>query len=153
MLTFLKPFTESISDLKTNGIEVYTPDIQQSFICHAMLLCGTCDLPAKALVYNMKQFNGVHGCSHCLQSGEQISLDSGGSVHIYPYIQGNPTGPARTDMLTEEHARKATHEKKAEFGVKGPSWLSTVPGYKIIEGNTIDSMHSVLLGVSPQTVV
>ena len=28
MFTFLKPFAESISDLKTNGIEVYTPDIQ-----------------------------------------------------------------------------------------------------------------------------
>ena len=63
MLTFLKPFTESISDLKINGVEVYSPDIQQGFKCHAMLLCGTCDLPAKAMVYNVKQYNGKHGCS------------------------------------------------------------------------------------------
>jgi len=148
MLTFLKPFTQSVSILKTNGMEVYSPDVQQHFKCHAMLLCGTCDLPAKALVYNMKQFNGEFGCPHCLQKGEQISLDSGGTVRIYPYIQGNPTDPLRTGDQTEKHARKATDERKPEFGIKGPSWLSSVPGYNIIEGNTIDYMHSVLLGVS-----
>ena len=29
------------------------------FFCHAMLLCGTSDLLAKAMVYNMTQFNGT----------------------------------------------------------------------------------------------
>lgn len=37
--------------------------------CHALLLCSTCDLPAKALVMNMIQFNGFYGCSHCMQKG------------------------------------------------------------------------------------
>ena len=57
MLTFLKPFTESISNLQTNEIEVYSPDISSNFIYRAMLLCGTCDLPAKAIVYNMKKYS------------------------------------------------------------------------------------------------
>ena len=43
--------------------------------CHALLLCSTCDLPAKALVMNMIQFNGFYGCSHCMQKGiTSISL-------------------------------------------------------------------------------
>ena len=66
MLTFLRPFKESVSHLFTEGIEIFSPDIEGIFLCRAMLLCGTCDLPAKALVYNMTQFNGHFGCTHCL---------------------------------------------------------------------------------------
>ena len=148
MLTFLKPFTESFSDLHTNGVEVYSPDISDNFVCRAMLLCGSCDLPAKAIVLNMKQYNGEYGCSHCLQSGKQLTLDTGGRVHVYPYIQSNPGGPRRTEEQTKRHAREAITKGKVTFGVKGPSWLSTIPGYNIIDGNTIDYMHCVLLGVT-----
>ena len=148
MLTFLKPFTESISSLKTNGVEVYSPDTSRNFVCQSMLLCGTCDLPAKAVVLNMKQYNGEYGCSHCLQTGKRLKLDTGGTVHVYPYIPSNPTGPKRTEEETKMHAREAVSVAKAKCGVKGPSWLSTIPEYSIIDGNTIDYMHSVLLGVT-----
>lgn len=148
MLTFLKPFTESISNLQTNGVEVYSPDISGNFICRAMLLCGSCDLPAKAIVYNMKQYNGEYGCSHCLQSGKRLTLDTGGSVHVYPYIQNDPIGPKRTEEQARRYAHEAVTTGKPVFGVKGPSWLSAIPGYSIIDGNTIDYMHSVLLGVT-----
>lgn len=148
MLTFLKPFTESISNLQTNGVEVYSPDTSSNFVCRAMLLCGSCYLPAKAVVLNMKQYNGEYGCSHCLQSGKRLKLDTGGTVHVYPYIQSNPTGPKCTEEQTKMHAREAVSMGKAKFGVKGPCWLSTIPDYSIIDGNTIDYMHSVLLGVT-----
>ena len=148
MLTFLKPFAESISSLKTNGVEVYLPDTSRNFVYRAMLLCGTCDLPAKAVVLNMKQYNGEYGCSHCLQTGKRLKLDTGGTVHVYPYIPSNPTGPKRTEEETKMHTREAVSVAKAKSGVKGPSWLSTIPEYSIIDGNTIDYMHSVLLGVT-----
>ena len=70
MLVFLKLFADDISNLHLEGIEVSSPDVPNSFVYHAMLLCGTCDLPAKAIVHNMTQFNGYYGCSHCTQSGE-----------------------------------------------------------------------------------
>ena len=60
MMTYLQPFNETISHLYSKGVEVYSSDIKSSFICHAMLLCGTYDLPAKAIVYNMTQFNVNH---------------------------------------------------------------------------------------------
>ncbi len=35
-------------------------------------------------------------------------------------------------------------------GVKGPSWLSILPGYDVVDGMTVDYMHCVLLGVCRQ---
>ena len=147
MLTYLKPFCESMKELY-KGIEVYSPDIGKNLTCRAMLLCGTLDLPAKAMVYNMHQYNGEYGCSHCLQPGEQMQTGRRGSVHIYPYDCNNPNGPMRTAIKTDEHSRKAIETGNPVSGVKGPSWLSVVPEYNVIEGDTVDYMHCVLLGVT-----
>lgn len=148
MLTFLRPFKESISLLYTEGIEIFSPDIPGNFLCHAMLLCGTCDLPAKAIVYNMTQFNGQFGCTHCLQSGRQLSVGPRASVHIYPFVASNPTGPARTAAQLDKFSRQATEKGETINGIKGPSWLSTIPSYNIVDGNCLDYMHCVLLGVT-----
>ena len=137
MMTFLQPFNESISQLYSKGIELFSPDVNQTVLCHAMLLCGTCDLPAKAMVYNMTQFNGNYGCSHCLQSGKQLTVSSRGKVHIYPYMLDDPSGPSRTSDQLLRYNQEAIDQKKPMFGVKGPSWLSTIPNYNIIQGNII----------------
>ena len=50
------------------GVPIVLPN-SSTIYCHAMLLCSTCDLPARALVMNMTQFNGFFGCCHCLQKG------------------------------------------------------------------------------------
>lgn len=34
------------------------------------------------------------------------------------------------------------------FGMKGPSWLATIPEYDLAEGVSYDYMHCVLLGVT-----
>ena len=39
-----------------------------------------------------------------------------------------------------------------EYGIKGPSWLSTIPHYDLIRGTSIDYMHCVLLGVCKQVI-
>ena len=59
--------------------------------CHVLLLCSTCDLPARALVMNMIQFNGFNGCCHCLQPGVILYSDTympiaNGYVDILVYI-------------------------------------------------------------------
>ena len=147
MLQFLKPFTESLTTLYTEGVRINSPDIQETLTCRGMLLCGTCDLPAKAIVHNMMQFNGHYGCNHCKQNGKQLSTGAG-KVHIYPYIDENPLGPLRTNDETKLHSHEAVATAKPVFGVKGPSWLSTVPKYNLIDGNVIDYMHCVLLGIT-----
>ena len=49
------------------GFPVDTP--HGPVIAKAMLLMCTLDLPAKAIVMNMKQFNGQHGCTYCEDEG------------------------------------------------------------------------------------
>lgn len=34
------------------------------------------------------------------------------------------------------------------LGVKGPSWLSTIPSFDMVDGMSADYMHCVLLGVT-----
>ena len=37
--------------------------------CRVLVVAFTCDLPARATVMNMVQYNGFYGCSHCKQKG------------------------------------------------------------------------------------
>jgi len=48
---------------------VVDPNKKTPVTCHATLIACTCDLPARALVLKMVQFNGKNGCSHCTQQG------------------------------------------------------------------------------------
>ena len=59
MLTYFKPFHSSLRQLETEGIKVESPEAG-NFISRAILLAGTCDLPAKCLVCNTVQFNGFY---------------------------------------------------------------------------------------------
>ena len=52
------------------GIPVNTPLGPRQLHC-AMLLCCV-DLPARALVLNMKQYNGKFGCSFCEDEGKTL---------------------------------------------------------------------------------
>jgi len=56
------------------GFVVVDPHERKPVTCHATLIACTCDLPARALVLNMVQFNGNYGCSHCTQQGILVLL-------------------------------------------------------------------------------
>ena len=146
MLTYFKPFHSSLRLLETEGIRVESPEAG-TFISCAILLAGTCDLPAKCLVCNTVQFNGFYGCSKCKQPGESVRTDKGGTVLSFPFSQNNPKGPPRTHQGNIEDAKEAVLMKKPCDGVKGPSWLASLKHYDIIKGTGIDYMHAVLLGV------
>ena len=58
---------------------------------YATLLLATEDLQAKALVTNMKQYNGESDCSTCFDTGETVKANN---LHrIWPY---NPNMKYRT---------------------------------------------------------
>lgn len=50
------------------GFDVSTPDGTKHI--RAAMVVMSCDLPARAIVLNMKQFNGRHGCHLCEDPGE-----------------------------------------------------------------------------------
>ena len=53
------------------GVEVtLNGDSHIHFRSQAVLLACTCDLPARALLTNMVQFNGYYACLRCTQKGK-----------------------------------------------------------------------------------
>ena len=65
---------------------VDTPD--GKFLSKCMLLLCSVDLPARALVCNMKQFSGEYGCCTCLDKGDNTT--TGSPPHrIWPYSSAN----------------------------------------------------------------
>jgi len=83
----------------------------RSLTFKVFLLCFISDLPAKASVLNFIQFNGYWGCARCEQKGLyayyyysitltlnfligcRVSLESSGTIQVYPYNDSNPCGP------------------------------------------------------------
>ena len=145
MLSFCKPIHGSILKLEQEGVTIeVTPGCE--IVSRCFLLCGTCDLPAKALVCNCVQYNGKYGCDKCLQPGKTCKTSSSGHTHVFPFIKEDPDGPKRTHVGTIGHSKQATVNGKPVFGIKGLSVLNYFTYYDVIQGTTIDYMHCVLQG-------
>ena len=63
------------------GLRVTTPTGDQTI--RATLLLASADLPGKALMANMKQYNGEQGCSVCEDKGKTVGV--GGLHRVWPY--------------------------------------------------------------------
>lgn len=144
MTAFLQPLHSSLNTLEKEGLDVVIKGEKRNI--KAFLLCGTADLPARALVLNMNQFNGQYSCVKCLQRGETCRVSLRGFTHVYPYCKDNPVGPCRKDAF--EHASSAVDCSKAVMGVKGPSFLMMLNAYNYTRSTGIDYMHGVILGVT-----
>ena len=144
MSFYLKPIVEELITLESHGIEIRSPHISKPFICKAVLLAGSCDLPAKCLVLNSIQYNGYYGCAKCLQPGKTADTRH---AHVYPFNRTNPVGPKRTANEHSVDAKEAHEGNKIVNGVKGPTWLMKLQYYDIIAGTAVDYMHCALLGV------
>lgn len=145
MLNFLKPFHTALSKLETDGVEAKSPS-GECFISKAILLLGTCDMPAKCMVCNSTQFNGFYGCLKCKQPGCNVKSSKGGNVHAFPFISSDPTGPPRTHEQTREDAREAFEKGAIVDGIKGPCWFASLNYHDLIRGSAVDYMHCVLEG-------
>ena len=73
MLTFFSPFYEGLSKLETEGVNITIPgETACSFNSKVIVICGTCDLPAKCMVCNTVQYNGFYGCCKCKTTGKTV---------------------------------------------------------------------------------
>lgn len=61
------------------GIVVHTPE--GTLTARAILLMCSVDLPARAILLNMKQWNGVQGCLYCESTGTVLPGD-----HLHRYV-------------------------------------------------------------------
>ena len=138
MGTFLKPFINTLDGMLKNGVEVDCGHCDRKINVKVLLLCGTCDLPAKCIVLNMNQFKGKHSCIKCSQEGKIVT-------RVFPFIKENPFGPLRNHEQVKTSAYDAVNSGETVLGIKGPSWFSYIQP-DIVGGTAIDYMHCVLLG-------
>lgn len=134
---FLKPFVEEISTL-SHDFEFYVNDV---------LMAGTCriqsvvpDLPAKAMLFHITQFNGQFGCSTCHHPG---IYDKELRSRIYEY---------KSEKISRRNAKESTYYANLAEQHGGP-----VMGFKgknvfgklvsIPDNLPIDWMHCVCEGV------
>lgn len=135
---FLQPLNASLRELR-GGINMSIPNVEVPVKVRGIVICVTCDLPAKALFLNMKQYNGRFGCQKCKQEGLYL-LDH--RVQVYPYEDFD----VRTDAETLHHSEQALNFGGVVCGVKGPSILSSMV-HQFIRATAVDSMHCVFEGV------
>ena len=100
------------------------------------------DLPAKASILNIKQFNAYFGCSFCLIKCK--SIGEGKKGLFYP----NQRNKMRTKERHEEYLNLIQNEGLSSFrGVKGPSAVADIVDNLPLLA-PIDYMHQVLLGLT-----
>lgn len=111
------------------------------------------DKPAKAALLNMINSSGFYGCTKCLQPGVSRKVidsngdETGGTQHLYPFNEADPSGPKRTHASYLEDLSKVTKSTEPIRGVKGPCCLSSLKYFKPCSSICIDFMHSLLEGV------
>ena len=66
------------------------PNTNSSITVKGLLLGGTCDLPAKAMMMNMMQYNGRFGCSRCKQEGTVVATGNGHGLSFRKKILMTP---------------------------------------------------------------
>lgn len=78
MHTFLKPFVEQCRRLQSDGFMWYDCISKCVRATKVFAIVCSCDSVARALLQNIKQFNGKYGCSRCLHPGQSIATESVG---------------------------------------------------------------------------
>ncbi|XP_052130279.1 uncharacterized protein LOC127751196 isoform X1 [Frankliniella occidentalis] len=148
---FLKHVYPLVEQLK-QGVSVNVAGEQEPVLIKACIICGTCDTPAKSMMFNMKHFNGFFSCPKCYSLGEKS--DRTEQVFVHPYEEN---AQPRTDENFEEdailatvtNANKAASARTASHGVKGASYLYIMVNTMILS-TSIDTLHCIYLGCMHQ---
>ncbi|XP_062504701.1 uncharacterized protein LOC134181439 [Corticium candelabrum] len=141
MHLFLKPIMEELVHLEETGILIDTP--YGSKICKARLRLMTIDLPARAIVMNMKYYNGEKYSQFCLQSGTTLP-----EIHCTDFGHMRKKVVLRDNASLQRHSEEALKTGTTIYGVKGVSPLARVKSVDLVKSCAIDWMHCVLLGVT-----
>jgi Protein of unknown function (DUF1258) len=144
---FFKPFVEELQRLGTEGfVATFKDDVQANM--KVFVGAVSVDTPARAMLQNLKQFNGRYGCAWCEMEGESV-VRRRGHTRIYP--ERETPVVQRTHERFVDHASSATDDKSFQ-GVKGPSVLMLLPKFNIVDHFVVDYMHAALLGTTRQFV-
>lgn len=143
MQLFLKPFVDKANKLSDKGIEWKLKDkvITSKFIP----ICAVVDSVARCKMLNMKQFNGLYGCTFCEHPTD--SVDGSRKYCISTVIPRD-----RTDVSIKKNMELVAKNKYGTsiMGVLGPSALMNLNHFDIADGMSPDYMHAFLIGAVKQ---
>lgn len=86
MSKYLEPLCKSLNSFFDEGVPVKLKNGSEISIKLALLSFHG-DLPARAKVLNMMQFNGKFPCIHCEDEGECLKTPAGGSVRVFKTVE------------------------------------------------------------------
>ena len=141
---YMKAFSEEMNKLFHDGIEINV--LNQHIKVKLAVICGTVDLPAKAGILNMTQYNGSDACITCEETGLVVQQGKGHS-RCYPYRDSSNCAALRNTQDVKSIMQRAT-EKKRIKGFRGQSGLLTLQMLDLVDGIVPDYMHCVLLGTT-----
>ena len=140
MNTFLKPFVEECSRLQNEGF-YFSNELQPRKVV-PLIFCA--DAPARAMVRNAKQYNGMYGCDWCETPGVTEQVARGPSPRYYPLRTPVVMRDARSQA---RNAINSTPENPIK-GIKGVTVVDCLPTFDLVRGTAADYMHSVCLGTT-----
>ncbi|XP_051168594.1 uncharacterized protein LOC127290000 [Leptopilina boulardi] len=103
---FLQFLQESLQKLY-NGVNFTIHGKTNKVKVRGIVICGTCDSPARSLFLNTKQFNSKFGCPKCKIQTKKLRKN----LRVYPH---QDELNLRTSSETEKFAAKA-HKKKNPY--------------------------------------
>lgn len=145
MTTFLKSFSDISNELYDTGVKIKVEN-EETVTVKLSVICGTADLPAKAAVLNMKQYNGSYSCITCEDPGESVKQGKGYSRY-FPCRDEGERSSLRTEFNVRNQMDSST-ERHPIKGFKGVSGLADLKGFQLVKGMVPDYMHCVLLGTT-----
>lgn len=148
---FLKHVYENVMQLQ-KGFPVNVPGSTESINVKATIICGTCDSPAKAMVFNQKHFNGFYSCPICLSKGEKSERSE--NVFVHPFQENvelrTEEGYEQDVTIAMEMNRGVNLKlRDASHGIKGPTFLYLMVPSMLLS-TSVDAMHCIYLGVMRQ---
>eukprot|EP00734_Pompholyxophrys_sp_LG126_P000290 Pompholyxophrys_sp_v1_NODE_90_length_2115_cov_23.848058.p1 type:complete len:650 gc:universal NODE_90_length_2115_cov_23.848058:2064-115(-) len=133
MNLFLDSVVTQINNSHVHPLQIVTNNQILPLSLH--IINVTADLPAKATLLNMHQFNGEYGCSTCLAPGV---LSGRGQSRYYP---DNMQYDMRTSQNMTDDATEAVETGTCVRGIYGPSILSRLPLFDISTDLGSEYMH------------
>ena len=135
----MKSFTNKMSNLAA-GCEFI--DVRRQIIASVCRIQSVVpDLPAKALLFNMKRFNGQFGCGTCMHPGR---YDTAFNARLYEYTASEAI-TIRSAVESRMFAQIAELTGSALFGIRGENVFGQL--VDIPDKVPIDWMHCVCEGV------
>ncbi|KAE8742597.1 hypothetical protein FOCC_FOCC011891 [Frankliniella occidentalis] len=131
--------------LLKEGVEVNVHGQQNTCLVKGILICGTCDAPAKAAFLNLKTYAGYESCPKCLIVGEKS--DESDDVMVFPHEE---ILLMRSKENYTQHLAEVMLKKDAVAGVKGPTILNSMLSNFMFDSTAIDSLHCLYLGITKQ---